>query len=110
MGRFWDGTSSDVVAAVIQESSEKTSLFAVEDLIAPLKILCLIDSTREENEIGYDNAKDEDAIRYVECCEGICRAGGSSCSACMVWNVVEGRTRKIAWAIVLCACERREQN
>jgi hypothetical protein len=47
--------------------------------IVPLKTLCLMDSTGDEKKWGMiDSAEDEDAIRHVESCEGIFRAGGSS--------------------------------
>jgi len=54
--------------------------------MAPLKVVCLVDSAGDEDEIG----------------EGIC-----TLMVCGVSNVVEDRTCKNGWVAVLCACERK---
>jgi hypothetical protein len=75
-GGVWDSTDDDKFLSNAVKIHLDSQL---KTYIQPLKTLCLTDSTGDEKKWGMiDSAENEDTMGYVECCEGICRAGGSS--------------------------------
>jgi hypothetical protein len=64
-----------------------------------LKTLCLIDSTGDEKKWGMiDSAEDEDAMGYVECCEGICRVARESSRWRYTWYRMSPRAEHVKLA------------